>query len=318
MSNVYLDDSLLTSIGNSIRGKNGASDKYTPAQMATAIDNLSTATLGTKDITANGTYNASDDSLDGYSSVNVNVASSGGWDYPYLLQHRVAEKTSGSGTQTLSTNILTMEDNSMIMMAVMGDTQTNTAFSVPSGWTQMDTASVYSSGSTYCYYIKLFTYNTKVSAGTNINPTVSIILGSTNTPVKLVLVEIGNCTTITPLTGIDYSYSSSSTYRTIGISYSDSTSETIAKYKGFMNFKQLYRASGTVDLWTVYGPLMAVHNSSTINIPLEWLRTGSGMGFGSGPTYTASKRSVTPKTVTAATAGSNYCSHLQEVILGIA
>lgn len=33
-------------------------------------------TLGTKTITANGTYNASDDNLDGYSSVTVNVQSS--------------------------------------------------------------------------------------------------------------------------------------------------------------------------------------------------------------------------------------------------
>lgn len=37
-----------------------------------------TATLVTKAITANGTYNASDDSADGYSSVTVNVPSGGG------------------------------------------------------------------------------------------------------------------------------------------------------------------------------------------------------------------------------------------------
>lgn len=34
--------------------------------------------LGTKSITANGTYNASDDSLGGYSSVSVNVSGGGG------------------------------------------------------------------------------------------------------------------------------------------------------------------------------------------------------------------------------------------------
>lgn len=37
----------------------------------------SSATLGTKSITANGTYTASDDSLDGYSSVTVNVSGGG-------------------------------------------------------------------------------------------------------------------------------------------------------------------------------------------------------------------------------------------------
>ena len=34
--------------------------------------------LGTKSITQNGTYNASDDGYDGYSSVSINVSSSGG------------------------------------------------------------------------------------------------------------------------------------------------------------------------------------------------------------------------------------------------
>lgn len=40
----------------------------------------SSPSLGTKTITANGTYTASDDSLDGYSSVTVNVPTSGGVD----------------------------------------------------------------------------------------------------------------------------------------------------------------------------------------------------------------------------------------------
>lgn len=39
--------------------------------------NVPSATLGEKSITQNGTYNASDDSLDGYSKVIVNVASAG-------------------------------------------------------------------------------------------------------------------------------------------------------------------------------------------------------------------------------------------------
>ena len=36
------------------------------------------STLGTKTITANGTYNASSDNLDGYSQVTVNVSGGGG------------------------------------------------------------------------------------------------------------------------------------------------------------------------------------------------------------------------------------------------
>lgn len=42
MSNVYLDDSLLTGIGNAIRAKAGTSGLLTPAQMATAIANIPT------------------------------------------------------------------------------------------------------------------------------------------------------------------------------------------------------------------------------------------------------------------------------------
>ena len=43
------------------------------ANMPTAIASIPTATLTTKSITANGTYNASSDNADGYSSVTVNV-----------------------------------------------------------------------------------------------------------------------------------------------------------------------------------------------------------------------------------------------------
>ena len=47
-------------------------------QMKNAVDGITTssASLGTKSITANGTYNASSDNLDGYSSVTVNVPAS--------------------------------------------------------------------------------------------------------------------------------------------------------------------------------------------------------------------------------------------------
>ena len=40
MSNVYLDDSILTGIGNAIRAKSGGSSLITPANMATEISNL--------------------------------------------------------------------------------------------------------------------------------------------------------------------------------------------------------------------------------------------------------------------------------------
>lgn len=108
MANVLVRESSLTAIADAIRSKTGGTDTYTPAEMADAIEDLSvggitptgtlsvtangtydvteyasadvaidgdSATLGTKSITANGTYTAADDSLDGYSSITVNVES---------------------------------------------------------------------------------------------------------------------------------------------------------------------------------------------------------------------------------------------------
>lgn len=77
MSKVIVTESNLTAIANAIRGKNGQSSaSYKPSQMAAAITALpSASTLGTKTVTGNGTYQASSDSLDGYSSFTVNVPS---------------------------------------------------------------------------------------------------------------------------------------------------------------------------------------------------------------------------------------------------
>lgn len=76
MSNVLVNDASLTAIANAIRSKLSTSDTYKPGQMASAIQSIPTggsAVLGTKSITANGTYNASSDGYDGYSQVVANV-----------------------------------------------------------------------------------------------------------------------------------------------------------------------------------------------------------------------------------------------------
>lgn len=70
MGKVLLEEQNLIDIANSIRNKTGSSETMKPSEMATNIDNIS-ANLGTKTITQNGIYNASDDNLDGYSQVNV-------------------------------------------------------------------------------------------------------------------------------------------------------------------------------------------------------------------------------------------------------
>ena len=77
MVDYKVSDSQLTSIASAIRTKGGTSANLSfPGGFVTAIGNISTggsATLITKNIAANGTYNASSDSADGYSSVTVAV-----------------------------------------------------------------------------------------------------------------------------------------------------------------------------------------------------------------------------------------------------
>lgn len=77
MADYLVTDTELTSVANAIRTKGGTSANLSfPTEFVSAINAISGgggSTLGTKSITANGTYNAEDDSLDGYSSVTVNV-----------------------------------------------------------------------------------------------------------------------------------------------------------------------------------------------------------------------------------------------------
>ena len=71
-----VDGTDLTSVADAIRTKGGTSDALEfPDGFVEAIGNISGggSTLITKSITANGTYSASADNADGYSSVTINV-----------------------------------------------------------------------------------------------------------------------------------------------------------------------------------------------------------------------------------------------------
>ena len=61
------------------------------------------ATLITKSITANGTYNASDDSADGYSSVTVNVPSSGSSAWTKVAETSYQVSTTSTSAATVAT-----------------------------------------------------------------------------------------------------------------------------------------------------------------------------------------------------------------------
>lgn len=119
MANILVERNSLSDIADSIRAKNGTQTTYKPSEMAAAIDALPSggitptgtisitqngtidvtqyanasvnvptggSTLGTKTITENGTYTASDDSLDGYSSVTVNISGGTGTDIVSIIK----------------------------------------------------------------------------------------------------------------------------------------------------------------------------------------------------------------------------------------
>lgn len=97
MSKVMITESYLEDIADAIRAKTGTQDTFTPAEMADAIGDIGgSATLGTKSISSNGTYNASSDSLDGYSSVTVNVPN------PSTGTKQVSINTNGTTTENVT------------------------------------------------------------------------------------------------------------------------------------------------------------------------------------------------------------------------
>ena len=76
MSDYRVTDTELSAVADAIRTKGGTSGLLEwHTGFISAIGAISTATLGTKNITANGTYAASSDSLDGFSSVTVAIPS---------------------------------------------------------------------------------------------------------------------------------------------------------------------------------------------------------------------------------------------------
>ena len=78
MAKVFIEESTLTAIGDAIRGKEGTSELVPVNDMATRISAIETGSdpvINPLEVTANGTYTATD--CDGYSPITVNVPQDG-------------------------------------------------------------------------------------------------------------------------------------------------------------------------------------------------------------------------------------------------
>lgn len=187
MAKVLITEGYLSDIADAIREKKSSEDTYTPAEMADAIESIQTGitptgtksvsitsngtttedvtnyasveiavnvpssspTLVTKNITENGTYNASSDNADGYSSVTVNVQGSGGY-----TADDWADRTKPSGVVTVPSDVTEGSNNlywQYLLARRINITKVNFPYTgtVPtgfclgcSGMTEMDTPNV--------------------------------------------------------------------------------------------------------------------------------------------------------------------------------
>lgn len=124
MAKVSINESTLTDIGDAIRAKTGGSALIDPADMADEIEAIpSGATLITKNITANGTYNASSDNADGYSSVSVNVPSDLAALFDKTITEITPEMVAGFTGTVFSTDWF--QNNANLRTLSISDTVTN-------------------------------------------------------------------------------------------------------------------------------------------------------------------------------------------------
>lgn len=132
--------------------------------LGTASGGGSTPTLVTKNITANGTYTASDDGADGYSSVTVNVPTGLSYESGVYTPSvdTSGEKISFSGTHSKAPAIIVMSDSTDTVDVT---TDTNMAFIWYDYW-QMYGAGLPWSSSAFRYAMAIYVY--RASSTTNL------------------------------------------------------------------------------------------------------------------------------------------------------
>lgn len=130
MENYKVNGSDLKSVADAIRTKGGTSAGLVfPDGFVTAIEDIPSgggSTLITKSITQNGTYNASEDDADGYSSVSVSVPQSTSI-FEKVGTYNVAEAWDKTGVLMLQDALVGYTHNKAIAYVLIFNNNTNTS-----------------------------------------------------------------------------------------------------------------------------------------------------------------------------------------------
>ena len=120
MSNVYLDDSILTGIANSIRTKKGSSSSITPANMATEIASIPTGGGGTTEplVMYELKVYTPEAGVDGFSSVTpaLDLVLEGGNDLRYIMNSIIECPSLMDAINTLTIKLNSLNENTLQYM----------------------------------------------------------------------------------------------------------------------------------------------------------------------------------------------------------
>lgn len=161
-----------------------ASDKYFYLASGEKVEGtaLGEATLTTKSITANGTYNASSDNADGYSSVTVNVPHVG----PQLTligqsTHTLTEYTNTSTAETIDTEIdITSDNHAFLLVVITWGNSTRSGMYMDIAGRYVNTGRIYPST---CGMVSAYENSTKSLLMSDVS---GYGTGNTNGPIHLV------------------------------------------------------------------------------------------------------------------------------------